>query len=46
VSLPYSVLTAGGYYLQKGDVAMMIMFGVFTILTTICIIDSLTMKDG
>lgn len=44
-ALVYSVLTAGGYYLQKGEAAMVVMFGVFTVLTTIFIIDSVTNKQ-
>jgi len=44
-ALLYSVLTAGGYYLQKGDVAMVIMFGIFLILKTIFIVDSVVIGN-
>lgn len=36
-ALLYSVFTAGGYYLQNGDIAMSIMFGCFIVLTTLFI---------
>lgn len=36
-ALLYSVLTAGGYYLQKGNTTMIVLFGILTALTTACI---------
>jgi hypothetical protein len=40
--LLYSVLTAGGYYLQLNNVAMTIMFGVLFVATVVFIVSNLT----
>lgn len=40
-ALLYSVLNAAGYYLQKGDYAMLGMFGVFTVMSLYFILSSM-----
>lgn len=45
-ALLYSVLTAGGYYLQKGDVVMILMFSIFTLITAFFIFDSVLIKHS
>lgn len=41
----YSVLTAGGYYLQKGDMVMTTMFAALIVLTSVFIFNQCLLKN-
>jgi hypothetical protein len=43
--LLYSLLTANGYFTQKGVIPMTILFSILTIITVVLVISSILSKD-
>lgn len=41
----YSLFTANGYYAQKGDLPMTIMFSTFMVINVICVLTIYLSKD-